>query len=103
MNKKQLISIALKVSENKPISPGEITTLLEFEKKNKSSKPLQIIKRAALPLSLSFGFLFTAFPEDFKHLTDQLPTWTNFPPFMLTGVDYIWNMIGEPIGKANIN
>jgi hypothetical protein len=102
MNKEQLIRIARKISDNKPVTPEDISALLGFEKKNKESRTIHILKRAALPLSLFLGFLFTAFPTDFNHFTETLPAWTNFPPFMLTGVDYLWNLIGEPVRKANI-
>ena len=100
--KRTLIAIAKKVTLQKPLTPQEITTLLEFEKVNKDTKLTKTLKRLAVPLSLLFGFLFTAFPADFANLIKHLPDWTNFPPPILTGVDYLWDLIGEPVRKANI-
>lgn len=102
MDKKTLIGIARKVGNDQPLTPREIQTLLTFEKKPSDTKFISWVKRAALPLSLFFGFLFTAFPSYFESLTRHLPNWTNFPPPILTGVDYLWDLIGEPIHKANI-
>lgn len=101
-DKKALIRIGQSVTNHAPISPDEMDILLGFEKKQKDSTAQRLLKQSALPLSLLLGFLFTAFPADFKQLTDSLPQWTNFPPFLLTGVDYLWDLIGEPVRKANI-
>lgn len=100
--KRTLIALAKKVSSQKPLTPEEITYLLGFEKLNKDSTFNKTLKRIAVPLSLLFGFLFTAFPQEFTNIVKYMPAWTNFPPPILTGVDYLWDLIGEPVRKANI-
>lgn len=100
--KRKLIALANQVTNHKPLTPDEITYLLAFEKVKKDTKLTKTLKRIAVPLSLAFGFLFTAFPVEFKQFVDTMPAWTNFPPPILTGVDYLWNLIGEPVRKANI-
>jgi hypothetical protein len=100
--KKQLLTISKKVDTNEPLTPEEITQLLTFEKLDKESKSLKVLKRAALPASLALGFFFSAFPEAFEHFTTTLPTWTNLSPPELNGIDYLWSLLGDPVGKPNI-
>lgn len=100
--KKKLVTISRKVSQKKPLSPQEIEYILAFEKKDDDSKPLAFLKKIALPLALIFGFFFVVYPEQFDELAHSLPSWTNLSPNLLAGVDYLWNLIGEPIGQANI-
>ncbi len=101
-NKHRLIAIAKLIDQKKPLSPDEITYLLHFEKLSKDNKITKVLKRLAVPLSLAFGFLFTAFPKEFQNIIQHMPPWTNFSPPLLTGVDYLWDLIGEPVRKANI-
>lgn len=100
--KRRLTAIAKNVIAGTAIQPEDITYLLQFEKLNQDTKLRKVLKRITVPLSLLFGFIFTAFPIEFKAFVNQLPAWTNFPPPMLVGIDYLWDMIGEPVRKANI-
>lgn len=100
--RKTLLSITRRVEEKKPLAPTEINTLLSFEKVTKTALWFSILKKSAVPLSLFFGFLFSAFPAGFKQLIDTLPAWTNFSPPFLQGVDYLWDLIGDPVRKANV-
>src|SRR4051812_827629 len=100
--KRKLIAIAKKIQDNKPLTSDEITYLLNFEKISKETKSTKILKRLTVPLSLLFGFFFSAFPNEFSQFVNHMPSWTNFPPPILTGVDYLWDLIGDPVRKANI-
>ncbi|GEM_PF-3501488 len=100
--KKHLLQIASKIEQNSAIAPKEITELLNFAKKSEDSRFVKILKRSTVPLSLAFGFLYTAFPLEFKSFAASLPSWTNFSPPLLTGVDYLWDLLGEPVRQANI-
>ena len=100
--KKRLLSLAKKVEQNHQITPDEIDELLSFEKTGENKKVFTLLKTVALPLSLAFGFLFTVFSKEFQQFINTLPSWTNLAPPLLTGVDYLWNLLGEPVGKANI-
>ncbi len=100
--KRKLVRIGKKVIKSQPVTPDEIDYLLSYQKLNKEPLLIQISKLFALPLSLLLGFLFTVYPEYFENLTKSLPSWTNLSPRFLAGVDYLWNIISEPIGKANI-
>lgn len=100
--KKILTQIAHKVQLAKKITPEELEKLLEFTVKRQESKTLQFLKNSALPLSLAFGFLYTVFAHDFSAFIATLPSWTNMSPQLLTGIDYLWDLLGDPVGKANI-
>jgi hypothetical protein len=101
-NKKRLITIAKKIERKDKISPKEIDYLLSFEKKTDDASTSSLIKKIAVPLSLAFGFFFTVFPDTFAGVAKSMPDWTNLSPQYLSGVDYLWDIIGEPVGKANI-
>lgn len=100
--KKKLATISRKALSSQPISPEEIDYLLSFEKADKDPIFVRVSKTLALPLSLLLGFFFTVYPEYFEALTGALPSWTNLNPKLLAGADYLWDFLGEPIGKANI-
>lgn len=100
--KKRLISIAHKVEIQEPLSPQDIEFLQNFTMLRNDPFWVMILKRSAVPLSLCLGFLLVVFPDYFGHLTKGMPKWTNLSPSLLTGIDYLWDLIGEPIGKANI-
>lgn len=100
--KKRLLTITQKAEQGKSLRVEELEYLCSFEKVSKDSGLTLFLKRAAVPASLAFGFFFTAFPEYFNNIVATLPAWTNFPPPLLTGVDYLWDLLGEPVGKANI-
>lgn len=100
--KKKLVAISRKVNQGKPVTPTEIEYLLSYENKEKEHLFFRLSKILALPLSLLLGFLFTVYPEYFEKLTNSWPSWTNLSPKFLAGLDYLWNIISEPIEKANI-
>jgi hypothetical protein len=100
--KKELLAIARIVNEQSRLTPTQLSSLLTFTKQKEEKRLSKQLKRAALPLSLAFGFFFTTFPVYFSHLVATLPSWTNIPTPLLPGVDYVWNLLGDPVGKANI-
>lgn len=102
MDKKKLLLIARKVSEEKSITPNELLSLQDFEKLEQENLVTKFLSRVALPFSLAFGFFFTAFPEVFSQLEKTMPAWTNFSSTTLAGIDYLWDLLGEPVGKTNI-
>ena len=99
--KRTLIAIAKKVISHKPLTPSEVTYLLEFEKVNKDTPVTKRLKQIALPAALAFGFLFSALPDQFNDIVKHIPAWTNFSPPILAGVDFLWDILGDPVKKAN--
>ncbi|HVF69509.1 MAG TPA: hypothetical protein VNA13_03005 [Xanthomonadales bacterium] len=100
--KKKLVTISRKVNQNKRLTPTDIDYLLSYTRVDKDNGLIRISKALALPLSLLLGFLFTVYPEYFERLTKSLPSWTNLNPKFLSGADYLWDFLGEPIKKANL-
>jgi hypothetical protein len=100
--KKKLIALAKKITEKKNLTPDETIYLLNFDTISKDSKFVATLKKITLPIALGFGFIFSAFPQEFKDVTTHLPGWTNLSVPMLTGVDYLWDLLGEPVKKANL-
>lgn len=100
--KSRLISLAKKVAAEASLTPPEMEHLLEFERKTDKNKLQSIVTKTALPLSLALGFFYNVFPEAFNTFIKSLPAWTNLSPPLMTGVDYLWDLLGEPVGRANI-
>lgn len=101
-SKKKLVKIARKVNLDKKITPEEIEYLLEFNRASKEYRWVKQIKILALPLSVFLGFLYNVFPIFFANFVKKLPPWTNLPPDLLRGVDYLWDIFGDPIKQANV-
>ena len=99
---KRLVRIAARIQESKPLNPFEIDYLLDFRQGEKEVTLLRKLKKLAVPLSLLFGFFFTVFPERFEQFSMSLPYWTNFSPPLLAGINYFWDLIGDPVKKANV-
>ena len=102
IQKNKLLSIAQKVKNSKKITVDEMSTLSTFTKLEEDSFAVTILKQATLPLSLLLGFLIAVFPEYFEGFTTRLPAWTNLSPHLLAGVNYLWNILSEPVDQANI-
>ena len=100
--KTTLLNISRKAASNLPISPVEISTLLNFEKRTEDGTVAKLLKHVALPVSLVVGFFFAAFPDVFDSISHDLPTWTNLSNEAMLGLDYFWNILGEPVEKSNI-
>lgn len=101
-SKKKLISISQKIKTNKKVSPFEIEQILAFDKKDEDSKPISLLKKSAVPLALVAGFLIAVFPQFALDTASHLPSWTNLPNPVFNGVNYIWNIIGEPVENHNV-
>lgn len=100
--KSKLVRLTKTVEKEIPLTPAEMDYLLGFEKKTDKNKLQNILTKAALPVSLALGFFYNVFPDTFNNFIKSLPVWTNLPSHLLTGVDYLWDLLGEPVGRANI-
>lgn len=100
--RKRLVKIAEKIEKGGKITPSEIDLLENFTTNNQDSTIFRILKNSALPLSLVFGFLITVFSTDFSSFVKTLPKWTYLSKELLAGVDYLWDLLGEPVGEKNI-
>ncbi len=101
-SKKKLLSIAKKVKQGKKITPLEISELVSFDKKDEEPKLLSLLKKGAVPVAITAGFLIAVFPGNAESIATRLPSWTNLPDPVQNGLNYIWNIIGEPVERTNI-
>jgi len=101
-SKKKLLSIARKVAQGQRINPDELSLLLSFEKIEKEKAFVSLLKKSAVPIALTVGFLIAVFPSNTDSIVKNLPQWTNLTEQMIAGADYFWNILSEPVGKANI-
>src|SRR5688572_23821600 len=102
VDKHYLIKLSKKVERQEKLTPKEITSLISFKKTENDSALTSWLKKWALPLSLAFGFLMAVYSENFEEIAETLPDWTNLPPRVLAGMDYLWSLVGDPVEKENI-
>lgn len=102
VNKRNLLKIASKINQNKKVTPEELEEVMSFEKKDQEAKAISLLKKAAVPIAIVVGFLITVYPDETEKIVRALPAWTNLNNQGLRGMDYVWNIIGEPVGKYNI-
>ncbi len=100
--KKSLIAIAQRVIKDIKLTPEEISSLTNFQKPDEDITFLTWMRRLAVPGSLVVGAVFTIYPEIIAQFVKHLPLWTNLSPRVLLGADYLWDFIGEPVGRQNI-
>jgi hypothetical protein len=100
--KKKLIALAQKIEQEQQVTPEEISYFINFEREDKDNKIIKVLKKIAVPASLILGFFFAAFPEFFEQQAKHLPSWTNLSPPLLNGVNYLWNILTEPVEQPNI-
>lgn len=101
-SKRNLLKITSKIHSGRKITPHELNQILDFEKVDKDPFFISILKKAAVPLALLTGFLIAIYPNQVEVIVRQLPSFTNMSDQMVIGADYVWNIISEPVGKANI-
>lgn len=97
-----LRAIADRVLHQKRLRPEDIDYLSGFSMDTTEPSFVRFHNSSALPLSVAIGALFAMYPEVFDAAFAQLPSWTNLNDRLLTGLDYVWNIVGEPVGKHNI-
>lgn len=100
--KKKLLNISSKVKNGRKLSSEEIDLLVSFNKENKENSILSFLKKSAVPLAIVCGLTIAIFPQNIGLFVEKLPWWTNLPPQAVLGADYVWNIIGEPVGRPNI-
>lgn len=100
--KNQLSSIGHKVKQRMGLTQKEIEEILAFQNIDEDPYLLAIMKKTAVPVSLAFGFVLAVWVTQFETLSQHLPTWTNLSPELLSGVNYLWNLLSEPIENPNI-
>lgn len=100
--KQELLRTTKRLEKQQKITPSELLYLRTFDQQKSHHPKIAFLQKIAVPVSLALGFLFSAFPGYFTEASSHLPSWTNFSPPILTGVDYLWDILGEPVKKANI-
>lgn len=101
-SKKQLLTVSKKITTNNKITPNEMEFILAFEKRDEESKTVGFLKKSAVPLGLTLGFMMAVFPQFADHFSKSLPSWTNLPDPIFNGLNYIWNIIGDTVDQKNI-
>ncbi len=97
-----LRAVADCVLHQKRLRPEDIEYLSGFSMDTTEPALVRFLNASALPLSVTIGALFAMYPEVFDAAFAQLPSWTNLSDRLLAGLDYVWNIVGEPVGKHNI-
>ncbi|MBC8173306.1 MAG: hypothetical protein H7X71_05300, partial [Chitinophagales bacterium] len=99
---KDLLAIAEKIREKKPILPSQANKICGFKLTDKKNSFQNFLVKIALPASIVLGMSQAAFPAFYANLVTTLPAWTNMSTNLLNAVDYVWGIIGKPVKQNNI-
>ncbi|MBX7227535.1 MAG: hypothetical protein K1X55_15980 [Chitinophagales bacterium] len=100
--RKVLTAIANKVFNGVDISPDEVEQLLSFDILTPEENFIKRLTLVTVPMALVLGFTIAAFPTFYESIVLSLPNWTNLSDSTLAGVDYLWEIFTDPVGKKNI-
>lgn len=99
---KQLTAIAAKIKGDKALTPQEVEHILKFDPAIPQGRVFKILSKIALPGSILLGSTMAIWPEFYAAIVKILPEWTNMEPHIMRGVDYVWDILGDPVKKPNI-
>lgn len=101
-SRKKLLHIAQAVQKGDRISPEDISYLNGFTHNNDEHSVVTFLKNSAFPIAVLCGAVLAANSDFFDGIFSYLPSWTNLNPAFLSGFDYVWSIIGNPVEKSNI-
>ncbi|HEX9804560.1 MAG TPA: hypothetical protein VGA67_02675, partial [Candidatus Dojkabacteria bacterium] len=100
--KRELKRIVHNFLNGERIAPQEIDYLLTFKPREGDPTFIRLLKTLAFPMSLLFGALMAAFALQTEDFVSSLPSWTNLGEEIQAALNYLWNIIGEPVESPNI-
>lgn len=101
LSKKHLISLANRIKSGDPIEAEDADWFLNFTFQEISPVSRAMLKLAAW-ISLFFASVLVIFPEVGEWLIGVLPGIFLLPERLARALDYIWGLVGEPVGKQHL-
>ncbi|MFT7593254.1 MAG: hypothetical protein ACI8R4_000567 [Paracoccaceae bacterium] len=99
--KTTLIKVAKMIKEEDRIDVDLVTPFLSYKFKETSAFSKMML-RVAAGLSLFFASVLVIFPEVGEKLIEMLPGYFLLPERAAKALDYVWGLVGKPVGKQHL-
>ncbi|MGI9371889.1 MAG: hypothetical protein ACR2OJ_05290, partial [Hyphomicrobiales bacterium] len=101
LKKSVLVEIAKKIRDNERLDVSYAEPFLHHKFQELSSFSSLMLKFAAI-LSLFFASVLVIFPEVGEKLIEILPGYFLLPERLAKALDYVWGLVGKPVGKRHL-
>lgn len=101
ISKNALIKVAREVKNGERIDVDSVEPFLSHEFQETSTFSRVMLKLAA-GITLFFASVLVIFPEVGEKLIEILPGFFLLPERLARTLDYIWGLVGAPVGKAHL-
>lgn len=101
LDKNTLIRVADAIRSDDRVDVGVVEPFLNhrFEELSPFNK---FMLKVAAAISLFFASVLVIFPEVGEKLIEILPDFFNLPERLSKALDYVWGLVGEPVGKQHL-
>lgn len=101
LSKPELIRIADQITRGERIDAAQVQPFLAHEFAELSPFAKFMLRVAAL-ISLFFASVLVIFPEVGEYLIGVLPGVFLLPERLARALDYVWSLVGKPVGKQHL-
>ncbi|TMV09868.1 hypothetical protein FGK63_02005 [Ruegeria sediminis] len=101
LSKKALVRIAEAIRKGDRLDVTDVEPFLNHEFPETSSFGRFMLKVAA-GISLFFASVLVIFPEVGEKLIEILPGFFLLPERLAKALDYVWSLVGKPVGKQHL-
>lgn len=101
LSKRKLLELANHIRAGRRIPAETVAPFLEHTFPETSAFGRIMLKVAAY-ISLFFASALVIFPEVGEFLIDVLPSFFMLPERLAKALDYVWGLVGKPVGKQHL-
>lgn len=101
ITKPALIKIANGIRRDDRVSAELVKPFLDY-KLPEISRASRMMLRVAAAISLFFASVLVIFPEVGEMLSGVLPGYFLLPARIARALDYVWGLVGKPVGKQHL-
>lgn len=101
LSKKSLIRAANTIKNGDRIDVDIVVPFLSHKFQD-SSRTSKIMLKLAAGISLFFASILVIFPEVGEKLIETLPGFFLLPERAAKALDYVWGLVGKPVGKRHL-
>lgn len=101
LTKKDLIKVTEMVNNGDRIDVDLVGPFLTH-KFHETSKLSKFMLRVAAGISLFFASVLVIFPEVGEKLIEVMPGFLLLPERLAKALDYVWGLVGKPVGKQHL-
>lgn len=99
--KPTLVKMANAIRDGEKISAETVKPFLDY-KIPEISRAGRMMLRVAAAISLFFASVLVIFPEVGQRMIELLPGYFLLPERVARALDYVWGLVGKPVGKQHL-